>query len=159
MAWYHNFTNIACAKKLRGLRQKLDALRVQTGQSLSKYQSFRQKLIYYQGISFFKTYLNSRIFVRSICTIQSHIINFQPFLVFISFFSCIFVRSWNCALQMMSKRIGNRWLRFECCILNAKKFWISNKFKKHWSYRVTHEFSSETLILWKRLSSLYTKCI
>jgi thymidylate synthase len=29
--WYHNFTHIACAKKLRGLRQKLDALRVQTG--------------------------------------------------------------------------------------------------------------------------------
>ena len=31
LAWYHHFTHIACAKKLRGLRQKLDALRVQTG--------------------------------------------------------------------------------------------------------------------------------
>ena len=38
MAWYHHFTHIACAKKLRGLWQKLDALRVQNGQSLSKYQ-------------------------------------------------------------------------------------------------------------------------
>jgi hypothetical protein len=50
---YHYFTRIECAKKFRGLRQKLDALRVQTGQSLSKYQGFGQKLIYYKGISIF----------------------------------------------------------------------------------------------------------
>src|SRR3990170_1093814 len=53
LAWYHHFTHIACAKKLRGLRQKLDALRVQNGQSLSKYQGFGRKLICYKGISFF----------------------------------------------------------------------------------------------------------
>ena len=53
LAWYHNLTHIACAKKLRGLREKLDALRVQTGQSPSKYQGFRRKLVYYKGISFF----------------------------------------------------------------------------------------------------------
>ena len=52
-AWYNNFTHIACAKKLRGLREKLDALRVQTGQSPSKYQGFGWKLVYYKGISFF----------------------------------------------------------------------------------------------------------
>ena len=52
LAWYHNFTHIACAKKLRGLRQKLDALHVQTGQSLSKYHGFERKLIYYKGTSF-----------------------------------------------------------------------------------------------------------
>jgi len=80
LAWYHHFTHIACAKKLRGLRQKLDALRVHNGQSLSKYQGFRRKLVCYKGISFFWTYLNSRLFVCSKCTIQSHIINFQPFL-------------------------------------------------------------------------------
>ena len=45
LAWYHHFTHIACAIKWRGLRQKLDALRVQTGQSLSKYQGFGRKLI------------------------------------------------------------------------------------------------------------------
>ena len=60
--------------------------------------------------------------------------------------------------QMMSERVGNWWRRFERCILNAKIGWSSNKFKKHWSARVTNEFSSETL-LWKRLSSLYTKCV
>ena len=53
LAWYHHFTHIACAKKLRGLRQKLDALRVQTGPSLSKYQGFGRKLKCYKDISFF----------------------------------------------------------------------------------------------------------
>ena len=80
LAWYHHFTHIACAKKLRGLRQKLDALRVQNGQSLSKYQDFIRKLICYNWISFCKTYLNSWLFVCSKCTIQSHIIIFQSFL-------------------------------------------------------------------------------
>ena len=80
LAWHHNFTHIATSKELRGLRQKLDALQVQNGQSLSKYEGFRRKLICYKGISFFWTYLNSRLFVCSKCTIQSHIINFQPFL-------------------------------------------------------------------------------
>ena len=61
--------------------------------------------------------------------------------------------------QMMSERVGNWWCRFEWCMLNAKIGWSSNKFKKHWSSRVTDEFSSETLILRKRLSSLYTRCV
>ena len=61
--------------------------------------------------------------------------------------------------QMMSERVGNWWRRFEWCILNAKIGWSSNKFKKHWIACVTDEFSSETLILRKRLSSLYTKWI
>ena len=52
LAWYHNFTHVDCAKKLRGLREKLDALRVQAGQSPSKYQGFGQNLVYYKGISF-----------------------------------------------------------------------------------------------------------
>ena len=89
LAWYHHFTHIACAKKLRGLRQKLDALRVQNGQSLSKYQGFGRKLIYYKGISFFWIYLNSIVFLCSKCTIQSHIINFQPFLTSFVIFHAI----------------------------------------------------------------------
>ena len=50
LAWYHHFTHIACAKKLRWLRQKLDALRVQNGQSLSKYHGYIWKLVCYKGI-------------------------------------------------------------------------------------------------------------
>ena len=80
LAWYHRFTRIACSKKFRGLWQKLNALRVQNGQSLSKYQGFGRKLICYKEISFFKTYLSSGLFVCSKCTIQSHIIIFQSFL-------------------------------------------------------------------------------
>ena len=55
LAWYHPFIHIACARKLWGLRQKLHALRVQNGQSLSEYQDFIRKLVCYKGISFFKT--------------------------------------------------------------------------------------------------------
>ena len=53
LAWYHHFTHIACAKKLRGLRQKLDALHVQTGPSPLKYEGFGREIICYKGISFF----------------------------------------------------------------------------------------------------------
>ena len=61
--------------------------------------------------------------------------------------------------QMMSERAVNWWRGFECCILNAKIVWSSNKFKKHWSARVRDGFSSETVILRKRLDSVYTKCL
>ena len=53
LAWYHHFIHITCARKFRGLRQKLDALRVQNGQYLSKYQGFIRKLVCYKGIWFF----------------------------------------------------------------------------------------------------------
>ena len=110
LAWYHHFTHIACTKKLRGLRQELDALRVQNGQSLSRYQGFIRKLICYKGISIFWSYLNSRLFVCSKCTIQSHIINFQPFLtsfvIFHAFTIFLAIRPWNWkALQMNSEKV------------------------------------------------------
>ena len=40
-------------QKSRGLRQKLDTLRVQTGQYLSEYQGFGRELICYSGTSMF----------------------------------------------------------------------------------------------------------
>ena len=43
--------------------------------------------------------------------------------------------------------------------LIAEKVQSCNKLLKYWIAGVTDEFSSETLILWKRLSSLYMKCI
>ena len=75
LAWFHHSTHIACARKYRGLGQKLDALRVQNRQSPSKYQGFIRKLVCNKGISFFWTYLNSILFVCSKCIIQSHITN------------------------------------------------------------------------------------
>src|SRR6266566_8229738 len=80
MAWYHNFTHIACAKKLRGLREKLDALRVQTGQSPSKYQGFGQKLVYYNGISFLKHILTQDFFCIQYAPFKATSSLFNPFL-------------------------------------------------------------------------------
>src|SRR3954468_18611438 len=80
LAWCHHLTHITCAQKLRGLRQKLDALHVQTGPSLSKYNGFRRKLICYKDISFFLNLFQLKTFLHSICTIQRHIQKFQPFL-------------------------------------------------------------------------------
>src|SRR3954471_17046635 len=71
---------------LRVLRQKLDALRVQTGPSLSKYEVFKRKLICFKGISFFLTYFNSRLFLHPTRNIQSHIQEFQPFLTTFAIF-------------------------------------------------------------------------
>ena len=111
LAWYHHFTHIACARKLRGLRQKLDALRVQNGQSLSKYQGFERELISYKGISFFWTYLNSIIFLCSKCTILRHIAKFQQFLTsfgilraFTYFFELVdpqIEKHYKCTLKML----------------------------------------------------------
>ena len=86
LAWKHHLTHIACVQKLRVLRQKLNALRVQTGPSLSKYEGFRRKLICFKGISFFLTYFNSRLFLHPTCNIRSHILKFQPFLTTFAIF-------------------------------------------------------------------------
>ena len=48
LSWYHHLTHIACVQKLRGLRQKLDALRVQTGPSLFKVRGFQTKTHLFQ---------------------------------------------------------------------------------------------------------------
>src|ERR1043165_5993717 len=80
LAWYHHLTHITCVQKLRGLRQKLDVLHVQTGPSLSMYKGFRRKLICYKDISFLHAYFNSRLFFHPTFNRQSHIRKFQPFL-------------------------------------------------------------------------------
>ena len=59
----------------------------------------------------------------------------------------------------MSKRVESWWRGFEWRLLNAKKVRSCNKLLKFWSASVTNEFSLETVILRKRLSSLHTKCI
>ena len=110
LAWYHHFIHIACARKLRGLWQKLDALRVQNGQSHSKYQGFTRKLVCYKGISFFEL-----IWTPLFLSVQnapfkatSSIYNLSDF---ICYFSCIYwffwaIRPWNWkALQMNSEKV------------------------------------------------------
>ena len=110
LAWYHNFTHIACARKKRGLQQKLDALRVQNGQSLSKYQGFIRKLVCYKGISFFWTYLNSIVFLCSNAPFEATSSIFNPFWLHLLFFMHLLIfsaiRSWNLkALQINSEKV------------------------------------------------------
>ena len=86
LTWYHHFTHIACARKLRELRQKLDALRVQNGQSISNYQGFGRKLMCYKGISLFWTYLNSIVFCVQNALFKATSPIFNPFWLHLLFF-------------------------------------------------------------------------
>ena len=110
LAWYNHFTHIACAKKLRGLWKKLDALRVQNGQSLSKYQGFIRKLVCYEGISFFEL-----IWTPHLCVFKMHHSKphhqFSTLSDFICYFSCIYwlfwaMRPWNWkSFEMNSEKV------------------------------------------------------
>ena len=59
----------------------------------------------------------------------------------------------------MSEKVESWWRGFECCMLDTKNVRSCNNLLKFWIAGVTDEFSSETLILRKRLSIFYTKCI
>ena len=90
LAWYHHFIHIACARKLRGLRQKLDALRVQNGQSLSKYQGFIRKLVCYKRDFVFLNLFELHTFsVFKMHHSKPHH-QFSTLSDFICYFSCIY---------------------------------------------------------------------
>src|SRR3954462_4887868 len=145
LAWYHHFTHITCVQKLRGLRQKLDA---QTGPSLSKCEGFRRKLICYKGISFFCTFLNSRIFVHSICTIQRHILKFEPFLTSFAIFHAFndyFVPKENEYLKEKLKKVEEEKMILELYVADLvgdqknKMHKMRMKIRKIRKYAVTTE--------------------
>ena len=56
-------------------------------------------------------------------------------------------KGWNFSMWLWMLHVGCK-----------KKSWVEIGLEK-WNVFVTDEFSSETLVLWKRWSSLYTKCI
>ena len=89
LAWYHHFIHIACARELRGLRQKLDALRVQNVQSLSKYQDFIRKLVCYKGISFLKLIWTPDFLCVQNSPLKATSPFFNPFWLHL-LFSCIY---------------------------------------------------------------------
>ena len=115
LAWYHHFIHISCARKLRGLRQKLDALRVQNGQSLSKYQDFIRKLVCYKAISFLKLIWTPDFLCVQNAPFKATSSFFNPFWLYLLFFmhhfSCIYwlfwaIRPWNWkALQMNREKV------------------------------------------------------
>ena len=90
LASYHHFSHIACAKKLRGLQQKLDALRVQNGQSLSKYHGFIRKVVCYKEFHFLNLFEFHSFSVLKMHHSKPHH-QFTTLSDFICYFSCIYI--------------------------------------------------------------------
>ena len=97
LAWYHHFTHIARAKKLRGLRQKLDALRVQNEKFLSKYQGFGWELICYTGTSmFFNLIWTPLFFCVQNAPFKATLSTYNPFWLHLLFFiNLLFILSYK----------------------------------------------------------------
>ena len=114
LAWYHNFNHIACAEKLRGLPEKQDALRVQTGQSPSKYKGFGRKLVYYKGIHFFKHILTQDFFCIQYAPFKATSSLFNPFLTSFVIFHAFHDLFWaemtlNWKAQQMISEMVESW--------------------------------------------------
>ena len=111
LAWYHHFTHIACAKKMRGLRQKLDPLRVQNGQSLSKYQCSDENSSVTKAFHFFKLISTPDFLCVQYAPFVATSSIFDPFLtsfaIFHAFHDLFWAKwPWNWqALQMNSEKV------------------------------------------------------
>ena len=163
LAWYNNFTHIGCAKKLRGLREKLDALRVQTGQSLSMYTVLDENSSITKGFHFL-TYFNSIHFMHSICTIESHIINFQPFSDFICYFHAFHDLFWakmTVKLKSTANELWNGWKLAWChnfthvaCVKKLR--WLREKLDalrvQTWQSPSKHQGFGQKLVYYKGIS-------
>src|SRR3954464_2282115 len=86
LAWYHHLTHIICEQKLRGLRQKLDVLRVQTGPSLSSTRVSNENSSVTKTFHLSKLISTQDFFLHPTCNIQIHILKFQPFLTLFAIF-------------------------------------------------------------------------
>src|SRR3954467_8354488 len=87
LAWYHHLTHITCVQKLRGLRKKLDTLRVQTGPSLSKYKGFRTHLL--QRHFIFRSLFQLKTFFASNMQHSKPHTEISTLSDYICYFSCI----------------------------------------------------------------------
>ena len=67
------------------------------------------------------------------------------------------LNAWKIANEVIKGWNFSMWLLNVACWMQ-KKFWVVISLEK-WNVFATDEFSSGTLVLWKRWSSLYTKCI
>ena len=80
LAWYHHFIHIACARSWEGYGKNWMHFVYKTDNLFRSIRVSYRNLCVTKGFHFFWTYLNSIFFLCSKCTIQSHIINLQPFL-------------------------------------------------------------------------------
>ena len=111
MAWYHHFTHIACAKNLRGLRQKLDALHVQNEQSLSKSKGSDANSSVRKGFQISKHISTQDFLCIQYVPFKATSSLFKPFLTsfpifhaFTDFFWAKWPWNWK-ALQMNSEKV------------------------------------------------------
>ena len=75
-------------------------------------RGFGRKLICYKGISSCLTYFNSRIFVHSKWTIESHILKFQTFLTSFAIFHSfndLFWANWPCNWKALQPELRKGW--------------------------------------------------
>src|SRR3954464_433964 len=89
LAWYHHLTHIARVQKLRGLRQKLDALHVQTGPSLSNLRGFHTKTHLFQRHFIFLNLFQLKTFFAFNMQQSKQQTKISTLSDFICYFSCI----------------------------------------------------------------------
>ena len=110
LAWYHHFIHIACARKLRGLRHKLDALRVQRTISF-KVSGFHPETRLLQRDFIFLSLFELHSFSMFKMHHSKPHHQFSTLSDFICYFSCIYwffwaIRPWNSkAFQMNSEKV------------------------------------------------------
>src|SRR5215216_5064463 len=78
-AW-HSFHSHSMCQKVERVTAKTGCTSCTNWTISFEVSQFRTKTHMLQRHFIFLNYYNSILFVRSLCTIQSHVINFQPFL-------------------------------------------------------------------------------
>ena len=110
LAWYHHFTHIACANKLRGLRQKLDALVYKVDNLFRSIRVLYGNTSVKKGFHFLNLFELQTFRVFKMNHAKPHH-QFSTLSDFICYFSCIYwffwaIRPWNSkALQMNSENV------------------------------------------------------
>ena len=98
---------------------------------------------------FFWNFLNSRLFVHSICTIQSHILKFEPFLTSFAIFHAfndLFLSKWPWKWKASTKELKKGWnlawyhhfthITYVQMLQGYDKNWM------HFVYKLDHLFRS-----------------
>ena len=110
LAWYHHFTHIARTKKLRGLRQKLDALRVQNGNLIRSIRVSHGNSSVTKGFHFLELIWTPDFLCVQNAPFKATSSIFNPFWLHLLFFMHLLIfwaiRPWNWkALQMNSEKV------------------------------------------------------
>jgi hypothetical protein len=153
---------MACAKKLSGLQQKLDALRVQNGQFLLKYQGSGRNLIYYKGISFFLNLFQLQTFYAFSMHHSKPHHQFSTLSDFICYFPCIYWLVWAKwpwnwkSLKMNSEKVESWHGSIISPTWHVLKSWeVYGKNWMHFVYKMDNFFRSirgRNLIYYKGIS-------